>query len=346
MLHADTPAIVLAPMDGLSDAPMRAAQGESGAFTFAVSEFIRVNDQIPPKRVFLRDVPELVSGGRTITGLPVEVQILGGDPMRMAQAAVVACQAGAIGVDINFGCPAPTVNRHDGGATLLKYPHRVRDIVTAVRKAVPENIPVSAKLRLGWESMDDIFENAAMAAEGGASWITIHGRTKQQGYRPPADWTRIGRVREQLSIPVVANGDIWTIDDFRRCQDQTGCIHFMLGRGALARPNLSWDCAEELGISPTNREPMSQDWMSLLLRLLDLTEQIREVPESHVLCRAKQWLNIARLHGGFAHFDAIKRTNTLGDLLNTLASCLADTTRCNLNDAQLQPALVTPCLTE
>ena len=100
----------------------------------------------------------------------------------------MACDAGALGIDINFGCPAPTVNSHDGGATLLKYPHRIREIVRAVRDAVPSDLPVSAKLRLGWESIDDIYENARMAADGGASWITIHARTRAQGYQPPVYW--------------------------------------------------------------------------------------------------------------------------------------------------------------
>src|SRR5207248_8564004 len=97
---------------------------------------------------------------------------------------------------LNFGCPAKTVNRHDGGATLLKYPQRIRDIVRAVRAAVPGHVPVSAKMRLGWDSIDPIEENAAMAAEGGASWLTIHGRTRLAGYAPPIFWRPIGRVRE------------------------------------------------------------------------------------------------------------------------------------------------------
>ena len=128
MLKRDVPALILAPMDGITDAPMRALQGEIGAFTYAVSEFLRVSSEVPPRRVFLRHVPELTYGARTPTGLPVQVQLLGGDAGRMAASAVVACEAGATGIDINFGCPAPTVNRHDGGATLLKHPERIREI--------------------------------------------------------------------------------------------------------------------------------------------------------------------------------------------------------------------------
>ena len=91
--------------------------------------------------------------------------------------------------------------------------------------------------------MDAILENADMAAEGGADWLTIHGRTRVQGYAPPAYWNPIGAVRARLTIPVVANGDLWTTEDFRRCREETGCTHFMLGRGALANPLLSHQIA-------------------------------------------------------------------------------------------------------
>src|SRR5207248_4045775 len=112
----------------------------------------------------------------------------------------------------------------------------------------PKEGPVSAKLRLGWDDAEAIHDNAERAAEGGAAWLTIHGRTKTQGYRPPAYWLPIGAVRARLGIPIVANGEIWTVEDIRRCRDETGCQHFMLGRGALASPTLARAAARELGI--------------------------------------------------------------------------------------------------
>src|SRR5262245_5754815 len=156
------PAVVLAPMEGVTDAPMRALQGTAGAFTFAVSEFLRVSQSVPRPAAFLRHVPELRNGGCTPTGLPVQVQLLGGGAGRLAAAAGAAHEAGATALDLNFGCPAPTVNRHDGGATLLKDPRRVREIVRAVRDALPPSVPVSAKLRLGWDRVESIHENALM----------------------------------------------------------------------------------------------------------------------------------------------------------------------------------------
>ena len=301
-------------MDGITDAPMRAYQGETGAFTFVVSEFLRVSQEVPPKRLFWRHVPELLCGGTTPTGLPVQVQILGGDPGRMAAAAVIACRAGARGIDINFGCPAPTVNRHDGGATLLKFPQRIREIVAAVRTAVPAEVPVSAKLRLGWDTTDSIYENAEMAAEGGADWLTIHARTRLQGYAPPVCWPSIGGVRERLKLPIVANGDIWTLDDFRRCRDETGCRHFMIGRGALANPRLARQIACELGIvsgRPDSDTGAPIDWIPILKRFVEVTRQFDENLVPHSLRRLKQWLSLAGRHGDFQHFDAVKRAPSL-----------------------------------
>ena len=317
MLSPDTPALVLAPMDGITDAPMRALQGASGAFTYAVTEFLRVSGEPIPAKVFRRDVPEVCNGGRTHTGLPVQVQILGGDPGRMAQSAAAACSAGAKAIDINFGCPAPTVNRHDGGASLLLHPERIREIVAAVRAAVPPQVPVSAKLRLGWDCTDSIYENAAMAAEGGAAWLTIHARTRMQGYKPPVFWKQIGEVRQALGVPVIANGDIWTIDDFRRCRDETGCRHFMIGRGALADPALPHRIAAELGLGKAS-ETRGVEWIPLLRSLVAYTEEHRGKPSPRSLFRLKQWLKLASTFGRFTDFDALKHSATVEEFFASM----------------------------
>jgi tRNA-dihydrouridine synthase C len=315
MLTPSEPALVLAPMEGVTDAPMRAVQGEAGAFTYGVSEFLRVSHTVLSRKVIERFVPELRTGARTTSGLPVQVQLLGGDSGRMAESAAVAVDVGATAIDINFGCPAKTVNRHDGGATLLKYPKRIREIVAAVRGAVPPAVPVSAKLRLGWDTTDAIDENAAMAAEGGAAWLTIHGRTRFAGYAPPIHWAPIGRVRERLGLPVVANGDIWTIDDFRRCRDVTGCRHFMLGRGALANPHLSRQVAAELGLAPVGADDGPCDWVPLLRRFVESMRAHSEYSPRAEVRRLKQWLKLAATHGTFDGFEAIKRANHVDEIL-------------------------------
>lgn len=239
----------------------------------------------------------------------------------LAQAALAAIRAGAQAVDLNFGCPARTVNRHDGGATLLQYPDRIREIVATVRAAVPASLPVSAKLRLGWDNIHAIHLNAERAAEGGATWITIHARTKSQGYRPPAYWKPLAEVRARLRIPVVANGEIWTIEDLRRCRDETGCHHFMLGRGAVADPTLGRRVARELGIPGVGflqsfaRTPA--ECLSLICRYRDLCSASGLSP-TYILCRVKQWLHMTNHDGKLAWFDTLKRCRDLGEILNYL----------------------------
>lgn len=320
------PAVVLAPMEGVADAPMRALLSELGGFSFCVAEFLRISQAVPGVRVFQQHVVELRHTCRTPSGVPVQVQLLGGNADKLACAALASVRAGARAVDLNFGCPARTVNRHDGGATLLQYPDRIRDIVAAVRAALPAEIPVSAKMRLGWDSIDSIHVNAERAAEAGAAWITIHARTKAQGYRPPAYWRPLGQVRARLRIPVVANGEIWTIDDLRRCRDETGCQHFMLGRGALADPTLGRQAAHELGIPgaspvrPFTRTPA--EWRHWIARYAELS-RAAGMPSAYILCRAKQWLRMTNHDGRQAWFDNLKGCQNLADLLNALTPRIA-----------------------
>lgn len=311
MIRAGEPALVLAPMEGITDAPMRALMGELGAFSFGVTEFIRVSQEPLPSKVFRREVPELALGSRTATGMPVVVQILGGHPERMAISAQRAVAVGARAIDINFGCPAPTVNRNDGGATLLQYPDRIREIVRAVRDAVPAEVPVSAKLRLGWDSIEPIHVNAERAVEGGASWLTIHARTRTQGYAPPVYWHPIGQVRRNLVVPIVANGDIWSFEDYRRCQDVTGCEHFMIGRSALADPNLPGQIARDQG----RPAPVwGGDLAALLHGFLRWSETYGVAVNDRSVKRLKQWLSF----GDRSRFDRVKRSETLNDFFQAL----------------------------
>ena len=314
MLDPACPALAFAPMEGVTDAPFRALAGEWGGFSYAVTEFLRVAQSVPSRAAVLRHAPELATGSRTVTGLPVQLQLLGGDPGRLAAAATVAVSAGAGAIDLNFGCPAKTVNRHDGGATLLKYPARVRAIVRAVRDALPPSVPVSAKLRLGWDSAEPLAENAAMAEQGGAAWVTVHARTRVAGYAPPVDWAALGKLRETLRIPLVANGDIWTLADFRACRAVTGCRHFMLGRGALADPGLPRAVAAELGLTPAT-DPTPIDWPRLMHALTAWTERLRGPEPNGTPRRVKQWLRYAAERGTFHAFDDIKRLTDLGELL-------------------------------
>lgn len=317
-----TPAIILAPMEGVLDAPLRQLISEYGGYDYAVAEFLRISQDVPPPRVYRTLIPEAHTDWKTAAGLPIQLQLLGGDPERLAQAAALGAKLGAPGVDLNFGCPAPTVNRHDGGATLLKYPHRIRAIVEAVRQAVPRELPVSAKLRLGWDDPRAIHENTERAAEGGASWVTIHGRTKVQGYRPPADWAPIGEVRARLKIPVVANGDLWSLDEFRRCRDLTGCEHFMLGRGGIADLALAPAIRSELFGTVCEARPAP--WLPALRRFADLCAREPGATPGFALNRSKQWLALSRAGRSSPVFERAKRATTLADLWQAVGQAVGE----------------------
>jgi tRNA-dihydrouridine synthase C len=324
-IQPDVPALVLAPMEGVTDAPMRAFLTELGGFKFCVAEFIRISQDLLPNRCYVEHLPELSeSCCATPSGAPVQVQLLGGNAELLAESAKQVWNLGAKAVDLNFGCPAPTVNRHDGGASLLKYPDRVRSIVRAVRSAVPAHIPVSAKIRLGWDDPKAVFENAHAVEEGGASWLTIHARTKVQGYTPPAHWHFIGNVKREIGIPIIANGDIWTREDFLKCQEVTRCSHFMLGRGALADPFLAGQISQELGlrVNLPKLEPLGpeiHDWWPLILRFLTKTEKV--APETRYrLNRVKQWLRFAAMRGSVPWFDSIKALQKVDDLIQWRAA--------------------------
>jgi tRNA-dihydrouridine synthase C len=238
--------ILLAPMEGLLDHLLRdtltqpAAGATAGSGIDAcVTEFIRITSTLLPAERFLRVVPELANQGRTASGVPVRVQFLGSDPACVADNAAHVAALGALGIDLNFGCPARLVNRHGGGAALLKDPGLMRAIVHAVRQAVPAAVPVTAKMRLGFDTPDAALECAQALADGGAAEIVVHARTRADGYRPPAYWEWIARVREHVRIPVIANGEIWDVEDARRCRAISGCDDLMLGRGAVANPALA-----------------------------------------------------------------------------------------------------------
>lgn len=302
-------ALFLAPMEGVTDGPMRALLTEGYGFTHCVTEFLRISQIALPKRCYERHASELRFQSLTPKGTPVIFQLLGGNAERLALSASRAVEAGAKAIDLNFGCPAPTVNNHDGGAALLKHPERIESIVRAVRTAVPKEVPVSAKLRLGWDSMESIHENAERAIRGGASWITIHGRTKTQGYMPPAYWAPIGEIRRRYpETPVIANGEIWTIEDFRRCQEETRCEHFMLGRGALANPYLASQVARELALPVQERPsfPRKEEWKELLTRFLEVAAPLSDNP-NYALRRVKQWMRYVASRRSFPDFDLIKR---------------------------------------
>ncbi len=231
--------LLLAPMEGLLDYCLRDILTRVGGVDRCVSEFIRITDTLLPERVFLRLVPELLQGGKTASGVPVRPQLLGSDPVCLAENAARLAVISPAGVDLNFGCPARVVNRHRGGAALLNEPELLFRIVAAVRRAVPAQLPVSAKMRLGVNDDTRALECALAIEAGGASELVVHARTKQDAYRPPAYWERIADIGQVVRLPLIANGEIWSATDALRCRELSGCQHLMLGRGMVANPGLA-----------------------------------------------------------------------------------------------------------
>lgn len=279
--------IILAPMEGVVDALMRDMLTRIGGYDLCITEFIRVVDQKLPERVFTRFCPELLTGGKTFAGTPVRIQLLGQDPHWLAENAVRAVELGSPGIDLNFGCPAKTVNKSRGGAVLLKETNQLYQIVKAVRDAVPMQYPVSAKIRLGYDDTSLTLDNATAIAAAGASMLTVHARTKSDGYRPPAYWPWIAKIKQQVAIPLVANGEIWNVADATLCQQQSDCSDIMLGRGALALPNLA---------QSIRRGEPAMPWPQVLELLMQYSEFEICGDKSQYYCnRIKQWFSYLKL---------------------------------------------------
>ncbi len=279
--------LFLAPMEGVVDHQVRDLLSALGGLDGCVTEFIRVTDSNLPRKVFHRYAPEIDHQCLTPHGTPVKVQLLGGQPEPVARNAQRAVAVGATAIDLNFGCPAKTVNKSDGGACLLREPERVHAIVAAVRQALPATIPVSAKIRLGFDDASRYLDNALAVSEAGANELTVHARTKRDGYKPPAYWEYIASIRETVNIPVIANGEIWSPEDFERCRSVTGCDRFMLGRGLLARPDLARAIKAQL--AGEDYQPMSwHEVCRLLHRYYRMSQP--NYPTKHSGNRIKQWL--------------------------------------------------------
>ncbi len=288
-------------MEGLLDFVLRDILTRVGGVDRCVSEFIRVSQALLPEHVFLRVIPELANGGRTPVGVPVRAQLLGSDPVCLAENAARLAGMGPHGIDLNFGCPAKVVNRHGGGAALLEDPELLTRIVSAVRRAVPAHMPVSAKMRLGFNDDLRAVECAQALALGGADELVVHARTKADAYRPPAYWERVNDIRLAVSIPVVANGEIWNLEDARLCRQASGGHSMMLGRGMVVDPGLAlairqadaraatgvaWSTeADEPFVPWCDLQPLIGAFWLLVCARLERRQQAG---------RLKQWLNFLR----------------------------------------------------
>lgn len=223
---------LLAPMEGVTEPCFRdlvlernPPEALGGAFT----EFVRVHEAPTPRRILRRHL-----GPRRFAA-PVGVQLMGADLEKLALTAARAVECGAPIVDLNFGCPAKGAIAGCAGSALLRDARQLEAVVRAVVEACGAT-PVSAKIRAGFDHARDVEALARAAEAGGAALLTVHCRTRAEGYCDEVDWTRIARAVGAVRIPVCGNGSIRASADLERMREQTGCAFAMVGRGALADP--------------------------------------------------------------------------------------------------------------
>ena len=306
---ADSPPscyLSLAPMQGLTDALMRDLLTRIGGFDECVSEFVRITHTVHSRATWLKYAPEIANGNRTPSGVPCTIQLLGSDEEKMAENALEAVRFGVAKIDLNFGCPAPTVNKHQGGAVLLKEPERIHRIVRTLRRALPAHIPLSGKMRLGFEDKTLALENAQAIAEGGACSLTVHARTKVEGYEPPAHWFWVKKIADAVSIPVTANGDVFTLRDYLDIKRESGCNSVMIGRGVVMRPDLARQIKQYENGEEVCEMPFAEilGWINLFVDLC----LFQTANEKYAVARLKQWLGMMKkaYPEAQALFDAVR----------------------------------------
>ena len=222
------PFLLLAPMEGVGDRCFRKAMSSIGGFDEAVRDFLRV-----PRNAHIKSLAREYDADE-LKPIPLAAQLMGSDPELMGAMAQEIEQRKAPRIDLNCGCPSNTVTGRGAGSSLLKDPNFLYQNAKAIVKSV--SIPVTIKMRSGYEDISLFKENLCAAQESGAHYITLHPRTKVDGYSPPARWDLIAEAKSILKIPVVGNGDILNVEHALKMLQTTGCDALMIGRGSVINP--------------------------------------------------------------------------------------------------------------
>lgn len=255
-------AVFLAPMSGITDQPFRRLvkrfRGPGGAAPIVVSEMIASREMVAEASRSIR------ASTNCADEFPMSIQLAGHDPALMGEAARIAVDRGAAMVDINFGCPAKTVTNKQAGSALMPQEGLAASIIEAVVQAV--SVPVTVKMRLGWDDGDrNAPRFARMAEECGAKMASVHGRTRCQMYKGQADWAFIGQVKQAVSIPVIANGDITSLANVDACLNSSGADGVMVGRGAQGRPWFLAQIVAHLAGKTIPNEPTMAEKITMIL---------------------------------------------------------------------------------
>ncbi|MCK6598830.1 MAG: tRNA-dihydrouridine synthase family protein [Bdellovibrionaceae bacterium] len=320
--------LYLAPMEGITHAAFREQICSLSEVDYCVTEFMRVTNQLHPKKVFHRYCPELFSSKSLVSNptissslqgplvankTPIIVQFLGSNKEALLANAHRAIELGAKGIDLNFGCPAKTVNRNQGGAYLLQFPELIAEITSYLRKGLPKEISVSAKIRLGYIDTSLLKDIVSGIDTANLDWLTVHCRTKKNGYAPPAFWEYLPQIKEWTKTKVIANGDIFSVTDLQKCYSISHCKDFMIGRGVIFNPFLFIEINKFLTQKKINeplnsndiaffKQPLApKEVLTLLVNYFELSE--KEVNGYYATAKVKGWLKTISIKNSlFKHF--------------------------------------------
>ena len=307
---------VLAPMAGVADRAMRELCMEQGA-AFCCGEMVSAMG------IFCGDRKSDLLMELRPAEQPAGLQLFGKEPRCFPKAAEAALKHGPAFVDINMGCPAHKVAGHGSGAALLKLPDLAREIVETVVDAVAGETPVSVKMRIGWdESSVNAVEIARICEAAGVSWLTVHGRTRQQMYAPPVDFEAIRAVKQAVKIPVIGNGDVTDGQSAKAMLERSGCDAVMVGRGAQGRPWVFRQIGAYLRDGVLLPEPPLEDRLSVMLRHVRLLcEQKGEYIGMREARKHAAWY-LRGLRGGAKLRQAVTALRSIEELESIAEQCL------------------------
>lgn len=255
--------VFLAPMAGVTDTPYRILAREMGCP-------LVYSEMVSDKGINYRNEHTLKMLQTEESERPMAMQLFGAEPDSVARAAEYIESLGCADIlDFNMGCPAPKIVKNHEGSAMMLDPERAFKVLKALVGAV--SMPVTVKMRIGWdENRINVLEMAKLAEEAGVKAVAVHGRTREQFYRDHANWRIIRKVKEHLNIPVIANGDIRTVDDLIKIREITGCEAVMVGRAAQGNPWIFRQLTQYLKTGERLPGPTMEERKEIILRHLDM----------------------------------------------------------------------------